>query len=167
MSPYHAPLRDMQFVLRELAGIDEVAKLPGYEDTTDVWESILEEASSFATGVLDPLNQIADKEGCTWVDGKVTTPKGFKEAYKKFADAGWIGLPVHHEYGGQGVPPLLLGPKLEMGDGANIGFANGPLLNQGCIEAIEFVGTDAQKKAWVPNLVSGRWTGTMNLTEPA
>jgi alkylation response protein AidB-like acyl-CoA dehydrogenase len=166
MSTYQAPLRDMQFVLKELAGIDEIAALPGFEDTSDVWESILEEAASFATGVLDPINQIGDKEGCKFVDGKVTTPKGFKEAYKKFADAGWIGLPVPAEYGGQGLPQLLLGPTLEMWNAANIGFANGPLLNQGAIEAIELVGSDAQKKKWIPNLVSGKWTGTMNLTEP-
>jgi 3-(methylthio)propanoyl-CoA dehydrogenase len=166
MSTYQAPLRDMQFVLRELAGVDEVAKLPGFEDTTDVWESILEEAGSFATGVLDPLNRVADKEGCTWNNGEVTTPKGFKEAYKKFADAGWIGLPVPAEYGGQGLPSLLLGPTLEMWNAANIGFANGPLLNQGAIEAIELVGSHDQKQKWIPNLVSGKWTGTMNLTEP-
>ena len=156
----------MQFVLKELAGIDEVAKLPGYEDAADVWESILDEAGAFATGVLDPLNRVADKEGCTFVDGKVTTPKGFKEAYKKFADAGWIGLPVPAEYGGQGLPQLLLGPTLEMWNASNIGFANGPLLNQGAIEAIELVGSDEQKNKWIPNLVSGKWTGTMNLTEP-
>jgi alkylation response protein AidB-like acyl-CoA dehydrogenase len=166
MSTYQAPLRDMQFVLKELAGIDEVAKLPGYEDAADVWESILDEAGAFATGVLDPLNRVADKEGCTFVDGKVTTPKGFKEAYKKFADAGWIGLPVPAEYGGQGLPQLLLGPTLEMWNASNIGFANGPLLNQGAIEAIELVGSDEQKNKWIPNLVSGKWTGTMNLTEP-
>ncbi len=166
MSTYQAPLRDMQFVLRELAGIDEIAKLPGFEDTTDVLDSILEEAGAFATGVLDPLNRTADKEGCTWKDGEVTTPKGFKEAYKKFADAGWIGLPVPAEYGGQGLPQLLLGPTLEMWNGSNIGFANGPLLNQGAIEAIELVGSDEQKKTYIPNLVSGKWTGTMNLTEP-
>jgi 3-(methylthio)propanoyl-CoA dehydrogenase len=166
MSTYQAPLRDMQFVLKELAGVDDVAKLPGFEDTSDVWESILDEAGSFATGVLDPLNRIADKEGCTWNDGKVTTPKGFKEAYKKFADAGWIGLPVPDEYGGQGLPQLLLGPTLEMWNASNIGFANGPLLNQGAIEAIELVGSHEQKQKWIPNLVSGKWTGTMNLTEP-
>jgi alkylation response protein AidB-like acyl-CoA dehydrogenase len=166
MSTYQAPLRDMQFVLRELAGVDEVAKLPGFEDTTDVWESILEEAGSFASGVLDPLNRVADKEGCTWNNGEVTTPKGFKEAYKKFADAGWIGLPVPAEYGGQGLPSLLLGPTLEMWNASNIGFANGPLLNQGAIEAIELVGSHDQKQKWIPNLVSGKWTGTMNLTEP-
>ncbi|MGZ3520816.1 MAG: acyl-CoA dehydrogenase [Vulcanimicrobiaceae bacterium] len=166
MSTYQAPLRDMQFVLRELAGVDDVAKLPGFEDTNDVLESILEEAGSFASGVLDPLNRTADKEGCTWRDGEVTTPTGFKNAYKQFADAGWIGLPVPPEYGGQGLPQLLLGPTLEMWNGANIGFANGPLLNQGAIEAIELCGSDEQKKRYIPNLVSGRWTGTMCLTEP-
>src|SRR5215469_7179137 len=166
MSTYHAPLRDMQFVLKELAGIDDVAKLPGYEDAADVWESILEEAGAFATGVLDPLNRVSDVEGCTFDNGKVTTPKGFKEAYKKFADAGWIGLPVPPEYGGQGLPQLLLGPTLEMWNASNIGFANGPLLNQGAIEAIELVGSHEQKSKWIPNLVSGKWTGTMNLTEP-
>ncbi len=166
MSTYRAPLRDMQFVLRELAGIEEIAKLPGCEETLDVLDSILEEASAFAAGVLDPLNRVADKEGCTFADGKVTTPAGFKAAYKKFADAGWIGLPVPQEYGGQGLPQVLLGPTLEMWNAANIGFANGPLLNQGAIEAIELKGSQEQKKRFIPNLVSGKWTGTMCLTEP-
>ncbi len=166
MSTYRAPLRDMQFVLRELVDLEAIAKLPGYEDTLDVLDSILEEAGAFATGVLDPLNRVADKEGCTWNDGAVTTPKGFKEAYKKFADAGWIGMPVPAEYGGQGLPQTLLGPTLEMWNGANIGFANGPLLNQGAIEAIELCGTQEQKTTYIPNLVSGKWTGTMCLTEP-
>jgi len=156
----------MQFALRELAGVEDVAKLPGCEDTMDVLDSILEEAGAFATGVLDPLNRIGDKEGCTWNNGEVTTPKGFKEAYKKFADAGWIGLPVPPEYGGQGLPSILLGPTLEMWNAANIGFANGPLLNQGAIEAIELCGSDEQKKTYIPNLVNGKWTGTMCLTEP-
>ncbi len=166
MSVYRAPLRDMQFALRELAGIDGVAALPGCEETLDVLDSVLEEAAAFAAGVLDPLNRIGDKAGCTWKDGEVSTPPGFKEAYKKFADAGWIGLPVPPEYGGQGLPQILLGPTLEMWNAANIGFANGPLLNQGAIEAIELVGSDEQKKRFIPNLVSGKWTGTMCLTEP-
>jgi 3-(methylthio)propanoyl-CoA dehydrogenase len=166
MSTYRAPLRDMQFVLRELAGAEEIAKLPGYEDTLDVLDAILDEASTFASEVLDPLNQSGDKEGCTWNDGVVTTPKGFKEAYKQFAQAGWIGLPVPAEYGGQGLPSLMLGPTLEMWNGANVGFANGPLLNQGAIEAIEQFGSEAQKQTFIPKLVSGEWTGTMCLTEP-
>ncbi|MGC1381654.1 MAG: acyl-CoA dehydrogenase [Candidatus Baltobacteraceae bacterium] len=166
MSTYRAPLRDMQFALRELAGIEEVARLPGCEETLDVLDSVLDEAASFAAGVLDPLNRSGDKEGCTWNAGEVSTPRGFKEAYKKFAEAGWIGLPVPEEYGGQGLPQTLLGPTLEMWNAANIGFANGPLLNQGAIEAIELVGSDEQKKRFIPSLVSGKWTGTMCLTEP-
>ena len=166
MSSYQAPLRDMQFVLRELAGLEDVAKLPGYEEVLDVAEPILEEAATFASEVLDPINQTGDKEGCTWNDGNVTTPTGFKEAYAQFAKAGWIGLPVPAQYGGQGLPALMLGPTLEMWNAANIGFANGPLLNQGAIEAIELVGSDEQKNAFIPKLVEGRWTGTMCLTEP-
>jgi 3-(methylthio)propanoyl-CoA dehydrogenase len=166
MSVYRAPLRDMQFALRELAGVDQVAKLPGCEETLEVLDSVLEEAAGFAAGVLDPLNRSGDKEGCTWSEGEVATPRGFKEAYKKFADAGWIGLPVPDEYGGQGLPQIMLGPTLEMWNAANIGFANGPLLNQGAIEAIELVGSDEQKRRFIPNLVSGKWTGTMCLTEP-
>lgn len=156
----------MQFALRELAGIGEIAALPGCEDTLDVLDSVLEEAAAFASGVLDPLNRTGDREGCTWNNGDVATPPGFKEAYKKFAHAGWIGLPVPPEYGGQGLPQILLGPTLEMWNAANIGFANGPLLNQGAIEAIELVGSEEQKKRYIPNLVSGKWTGTMCLTEP-
>jgi alkylation response protein AidB-like acyl-CoA dehydrogenase len=166
MSSYQAPLRDMQFVLSELAGLEDVAKLPGYEDVLDVAQPILDEAATFASEVLDPINQTGDKEGCTWKDGNVTTPKGFKEAYAQFAKAGWIGLPVPPEYGGQGLPSLMLGPTLEMWNASNIGFANGPLLNQGAIEAIELVGSDEQKKTYIPKLVDGSWTGTMCLTEP-
>jgi alkylation response protein AidB-like acyl-CoA dehydrogenase len=166
MSVYRAPLRDMQFALRELAGIDGVAALPGCEETLDVLDSVLEEAAAFAAGVLDPLNRSGDKAGCTWSEGQVVTPPGFKEAYKKFADAGWIGLPVPAEYGGQALPQIMLGPTLEMWNAANIGFANGPLLNQGAIEAIELVGSEEQKRRFIPNLVSGKWTGTMCLTEP-
>jgi alkylation response protein AidB-like acyl-CoA dehydrogenase len=166
MSTYRAPLRDMQFALRELADIAGVTTLPGYGDSLEVLDSVLEEAAAFASGVLDPLNRTGDKEGCTWVAGEVKTPTGFKEAYRQFADAGWIGLPVPPEYGGQGLPQILLGPTLEMWNAANIGFANGPLLNQGAIEAIELVGSEEQKKRYIPNLVSGKWTGTMCLTEP-
>ena len=166
MSAYRAPLRDMQFVLHELADADAVAKLPGYEDAADVFETILQEASTFASEVLDPINLSGDREGCAWNNGAVSTPKGFKEAYKQFATAGWIGLPVAEEFGGQALPQLLLGPTLEMWNAANVGFANGPLLNQGAIEAIELVGSQEQKQRYIPKLVSGEWTGTMCLTEP-
>lgn len=156
----------MYFVLRELAALDQIAQLPGFEEAADMAQPVLEEAAKFATEVLDPLNQSGDKEGCTWGDGAVTTPKGFKEAYAQFARAGWIGLAVPSEHGGQGLPTMLSGATLEMWNGANPGFANGPLLNQGAIEAIELIGTDAQKRRYIPKLVSGEWMGTMCLTEP-
>src|SRR6202163_3893392 len=156
----------MQFVLKELAGLDEIAKLPSFEEASDVADAILEEAARFASEVLDPLNVSGDREGCTWRDGEVTTPKGFKEAYAQFAKAGWIGLPVPPEFGGQGLPQLVLGPTLEMWNSANVGFANGPLLNQGAIEAIELAGSEEKKRQYIPKLVSGEWTGTMCLTEP-
>jgi alkylation response protein AidB-like acyl-CoA dehydrogenase len=166
MASYRAPLRDMSFVLRELAGIDEIARLPGFEETVDVLDPVLAEAATFAREVLDPLNASGDRAGCTWTDGEVTTPPGFKDAYKQFAQAGWIGLPVATEYGGQGLPQVVLGAVLEMWNGANVGFANGPLLNQGAIEAIELVGSAEQKQTYIPRLVSGEWAGTMCLTEP-
>ena len=166
MAPYRAPLRDIQFVLRELAALDEISKLPGFEEAAGVAGPILEEAAAFAAGVLDPINQSGDREGCTWRDGAVITPKGFKEAYAQFARGGWIGLAVPEEFGGQGLPALLSGATLEMWNAANVGFANGPLLNQGAIEAIELIGSEEQKKAYIPKLVSGEWTGTMCLTEP-
>jgi alkylation response protein AidB-like acyl-CoA dehydrogenase len=166
MARYRAPLRDMTFVMRELAGIGAIARLPGFEETADVLDPVLAEAAAFAAEVLDPLNVTGDRAGCTWHDGEVTTPPGFKDAYKRFAQAGWIGLPVAVEHGGQGLPQLLFGAVLEMWNGANVGFANGPLLNQGAIEAIELVGSDEQKQRYIPKLVSGEWTGTMCLTEP-
>src|SRR6204780_4551408 len=159
MNPYRAPLRDMQFVLRELVPFADVAALPGCEELPDVLDPILEEAAAFATGVLEPLNREGDVAGCTWSDGVVETPAGFGNAYRSFAQSGWIGLAVPEEYGGQALPQIFLGPTLEMWNAANIGFANGPLLNQGAIEAIELVGSDAQKNHYIPNFVSGKWTG--------
>ncbi|MDQ2909085.1 MAG: acyl-CoA dehydrogenase [Candidatus Eremiobacteraeota bacterium] len=166
MSTYRAPLRDMDFVLRELADVAAVSQLPGYEETLDVLDSILAEAATFAGEVLDPINASGDREGCTWRDGEVTMPRGFTEAYRRFAQAGWIGLPVAADHGGQGLPQILLGPTLEMWNAANVGFANGPLLNQGAIEAIELAGSHEQKQRYIPKLVSGEWSGTMCLTEP-
>jgi alkylation response protein AidB-like acyl-CoA dehydrogenase len=165
MATYRAPVRDMAFVLRELAGIDDIATLPGFEETVEVLDPVLAEAATFAAEVLDPINASGDRAGCTWNDGVVTTPPGFKAAYQQFARAGWIGLPVATQHGGQGLPQVLLGAVLEMWNGANVGFANGPLLNQGAIEAIELVGTVEQKETYIPRLVSGEWMGTMCLTE--
>jgi len=166
MASYRAPLRDMSFVMRELAGIDEIAELPGFEETAGVLDPVLVEAANFAAAVLDPLNVSGDRAGCTWNDGEVATPAGFKAAYLQFAQAGWVGLAVAAGHGGQGLPQLVFGAVLEMWNGANVGFANCPLLNGGAIEALELAGSDALKQTYIPRLVSGEWTGAMCLTEP-
>jgi alkylation response protein AidB-like acyl-CoA dehydrogenase len=166
MATYRAPLRDMQFVVRELIDINAIAALPGYADVPDVIDPIFEEAATFASEVLDPLNVVGDREGCTWKDGVVTTPKGFKEAYAQFAKAGWVGLPVEEEHGGQNLPSIVSGPVGEMWNGANVGFANAPGLNQGAIEAIVLTASEEQKHRFLPKMVDGTWTGTMCLTEP-
>src|SRR6266513_4919250 len=129
MSAYKAPLKDMKFVLNELAGLDEVAKLPGYgEASPDTVDAILEEASKFASGVLDPINYSGDQEGSKWADGNVRTPKGFADAYKKFAGGGWNALPFEPEWGGQGLPKLVATPVDEMWTAANMSFSLCPLL---------------------------------------
>nr|MBP8214948.1 acyl-CoA dehydrogenase N-terminal domain-containing protein [Propionivibrio sp.] len=129
MSEYRAPIRDMQFVLNELAGLDDLAKLPGCEEATpDVVDAILEEAAKFAEEVLSPLNASGDKEGARFADGKVTTPKGFKEAYKLFAESGWTALGCEPEWGGQGLPRLVATPVAEMWKSANHAFSLCPLL---------------------------------------
>ncbi len=167
MSVYNAPLRDMKFVLNELAGLGEVAKLPGYEEATpDTVEAILEEAAKFTTGVLDPLNWTGDQEGSQWKDGAVKTPKGFKEAYRQFVEAGWNALPLEPEWGGQGLPKIVSTPVTEMVTAANMAFSLCPLLTQGAIEALLLCGSDQLKKTFLEKMVSGTWTGTMNLTEP-
>ncbi|MBD5633337.1 MAG: acyl-CoA dehydrogenase [Candidatus Eremiobacteraeota bacterium] len=166
MAAYQAPLRDLVFNAREIADLESVAKLPGYEEAGDMLEAIVDEAANFAAKVLDPINATGDREGAHFDDGNVTTPKGFKEAFRQFADAGWIGLPMPSEYGGQGLPQLLGTAALEMWQASNMAFSNGPLLNQGAIEAILLCGTEEQKQTFIPKLISGEWTGTMDLTEP-
>jgi 3-(methylsulfanyl)propanoyl-CoA dehydrogenase len=167
MSAYSAPLKDMRFVLNELAGLGEVAKLPGYEEATpDTVDAILEEAAKFASGVLDPINYSGDQEGSKWTDGEVRTPKGFREAYKPFCEGGWNALPFEHEWGGQGLPRLVSTPVQEMWKSSNMSFSLCPLLTGGAIEALVLRGSDELKKAYLPKMVEGRWTGTMNLTEP-
>jgi len=167
MSAYQAPLKDMKFVLNELAGLGEVAKLPGYEEATpDTVEAILEEASKFASGVLDPINYSGDQEGSKWADGAVRTPKGFAEAYKRFCEGGWNALPFETEWGGQSLPRLVSTPVQEMWKSSNMSFSLCPLLTQGAIEALLLRGSDELKQKYLPKMVEGRWTGTMNLTEP-
>ena len=167
MSAYQAPLKDMRFVLNELAGLAEVAKLPGYQDATaDTVDAILEEASKFASGVLDPINYSGDQEGSRWADGNVRTPKGFRDAYKQFCEGGWNALPFEADWGGQGLPKLVSTPVQEMWKSSNMSFSLCPLLTQGAIEALVLRGSDELKKRYLPSMVEGKWTGTMNLTEP-
>ncbi|KAB2968601.1 acyl-CoA dehydrogenase [Zoogloea sp.] len=167
MSSYNAPIRDMQFVLRELAGLEDVSALPGCEDASpDLVDAIIEEASKFASGVLAPLNWTGDQEGARWDNGEVRTAAGWKEAYTQFAEAGWTALACEPEFGGQGLPKLVSTVVMEMWQAANMAFSLCPMLTNGAIEAIKLCGTDEQKAAYLPKMISGEWTGTMNLTEP-
>jgi len=164
---YKAPLKDMQFVLNELANLAEVNALPGCEDATpDTVEAVLEENAKFCGEVIAPLNHAGDREPSFWADGEVTTTKGFKEAFRAYADAGWQGVQHPQEFGGQGLPKLVATPCMEMLHGANLSFALVALLSDGAIEALLTAGSDEQKARFLEPLVSGKWTGTMNLTEP-
>ncbi|HSA69015.1 MAG TPA: acyl-CoA dehydrogenase [Burkholderiales bacterium] len=167
MSTYQAPLKDMRFVLNELAGLSEVARLPGYQDATpDTVDAILEEASKFASEVLDPINYSGDQEGSEWNDGAVTTPEGFKQAYQQYVQSGWGALPFDAHWGGQGLPKLVATAVEEMFTASNMSFSLCPLLTQGAIHALELCGSEALKRTYLGKMVEGLWTGTMNLTEP-
>jgi alkylation response protein AidB-like acyl-CoA dehydrogenase len=168
MSQYRAPLADMQFVMQELAGLAEVTALPGLEDaTSDTVSAILEEADKFATEILDPLNRVGDREGARLAgDGCVVTPTGFKDAYRRFCELGWNGLAKNPTFGGQGMPHLVAAAADEIWNASNMAFELCPMLTGGAIEAIELNGSEALKRAYLPKMVSGEWTGTMNLTEP-
>ncbi|WP_426341852.1 acyl-CoA dehydrogenase [Pseudoduganella sp. S-14] len=164
---YQAPMKDMLFVMNELANLAGVSALPGCEDANaETAEAVLEENAKFVSGVIAPLNHAADKEPSSWTDGKVTTSKGFKEAFKQFAEAGWQGLQHPTEFGGQGLPKLIGTPCVEMLHGSNLSFALVALLSDGAIEALLTAGSDEQKATYLEPLVTGKWTGTMNLTEP-
>jgi len=163
---YTAPIRDMAFALEAIAGLDQVAPHFGDSAAPDLVRQILEEAGKLAGEVLAPINRSGDIEGSTLENGLVRTPKGFKEAYKAYAEGGWNGLPFEPEFGGQGLPWTVAIPVQEMWNAANLGWAVGPLLTFGAVEALTSHGTDAQKRAYLPKLISGEWTATMNLTEP-
>jgi len=164
---YQAPLKDMLFVMNELAGLADIHTLPGCEDATpDTAEAVLEENAKFCGAVVAPLNWPSDKEPSFWHDGQVTTSKGFKEAFKAYGEAGWQGVQHPTEFGGQGLPKLLATPCIEMLNSASISFALVALLSDGAIEALLTAGSDEQKAVYLEKLVSGQWTGTMNLTEP-
>ena len=167
MAEYVAPLKDMQFLLKHVIGLDQVNQVPGWEDVTeDVVDAILEEAGKLATEVLSPLNATGDRTGSKWKDGVVTTPPGFREAYWQYVNAGWGNIQSPTQFGGQGLPHLLATPVEEMWGSANLAFKLCPMLTQGAIGAISHVGPDSVREKFLPNMVAGKWTGTMNLTEP-
>ncbi|MGZ5078261.1 MAG: acyl-CoA dehydrogenase [Usitatibacter sp.] len=167
MAEYVAPLKDMQFVLKHVVGLDQVNRLPGWEDVTDdVVDAILEEAGKVASEVLSPLNSTGDRAGAKFNDGVVTMPAGFKEAYWQYVKAGWGNIKSPVEFGGQGLPHLIGTPVEEMWGAANLAFKLCPMLTQGAIEAISHVGPEDLRTRFLPKMVSGEWTGTMNLTEP-
>jgi alkylation response protein AidB-like acyl-CoA dehydrogenase len=167
VAEYVAPIKDMRFVLKHVVGLDQVNQLPGWEEVTeDVVDAILEEAGKLASEVLSPLNSTGDRQGAKWKDGVVTTPQGFKEAYWQYVNAGWGNILSPTKFGGQGLPHLLATPVEEMWGSSNLAFKLCPMLTQGAIEAIEHVGPESLREKFLPNMVSGKWTGTMNLTEP-
>ncbi len=167
MAEYAAPLKDMQFVLKHVVGLDQVNTLPGWDEVTeDVVDAILEEAAKFAGEVLSPLNASGDKAGAKWKDGDVITAPGFKDAYWQFVNGGWGNIMSPVEFGGQGLPATLSTPVEEMWGSANIAFKLCPMLTLGAVEALHSNASDDLKQRFLPNMVSGKWTGTMNLTEP-
>jgi len=167
MPTYTAPLADIRFTLQHIAGLEAISQLPGYQEATlDTCDAILEEAAKFAQDVLAPLNEVGDKEGARLVDGKVVVPTGVAAAYRQFAEAGWNSVAFDPDYGGQGMPWALTTALQEIWNAANMAFSLCPLLTQGAIEALQIHGSDAQKKKYLAPLIAGRWTGTMNLTEP-
>ena len=164
---YVAPVKDMMFNIEHLANLEEIAQMPGFEDAgLDTAQAVLEESAKFTEGVLDPLNWEGDKNPSSWKDGVVTSTPGFKEAFKQFTDGGWQGLQHPTDFGGQGLPKTIGAACGEMVNSANMSFALCPLLSDGAIEALLTAGSDELKATYLENLVSGKWTGTMNLTEP-
>jgi alkylation response protein AidB-like acyl-CoA dehydrogenase len=164
---YAPPVKDMQFVLEHVAELDQIARLPGGDGADpELVRHILAEASSFAAEELAPLNARGDHEGSTLENGVVRTPQGWREAYRKYVDGGWNSVPFDPDYGGQGVPWLVATAVQEMWQSANMAFGLCPLLNQGAVELLSAHGSDEQKRTYLSKMVSGDWTGTMNLTEP-
>src|SRR5271154_6056216 len=167
MPVYRAPLDDYRFVMHELLDVEKHRDLPGYQDLSpDTIDDILTNAAKFCEEVLQPLNQSGDEEGCHFENGVVRTPKGFKEAYKAYSEAGWGGLGGPAEFGGAGMPVLMTMALSEMGMAANQSLAMYPMLTAGAYGALIATGADWMKQHIVPKMVSGEWAGTMCLTEP-
>ena len=164
---YKAPLKDMLFDIQHLARIDQIAQIPGFEDAgLDTAQAVLEECAKLNEGVLAPLNFEGDKNPSSWKDGVVTTTPGFKDAFRQYGEGGWQGLQHPTDFGGQGLPKTIGAACIEMTNSANMSFALCPLLTDGAIEALLTAGSDELKATYLEKLVTGQWTGTMNLTEP-
>ena len=164
---YRAPVKDMLFVMKELAGIDAVAQLPGFEEAgIDTAQAVLEECAKFNEGVVAPLNVDGDVNPSSFDQGEVHATPGFKAAFHQYTEGGWQGLHHPADFGGQGLPKLIHAACQEMVNAANLSFALCPLLTDGAIEALLTAGSDEQKATYIPKLIDGTWTGTMNLTEP-
>lgn len=167
MTEYIAPVKEIKFTLNDVVGIADVTELEVYQDATeDIIDAVLLEGARYANEVLSPTNRVGDKEGAVLKEGKVKTASGFKEAYNLYRQNGWSGICANTEYGGQGLPSFLGIAIMEMIDSANMAFSLCPILTASTIEALEVHGTDAQKNTYLEKLISGEWTGTMNLTEP-
>ncbi len=167
MPTYRAPAENIKFVLHDVLKAESLSDLPGFEEfSADLIDQIIEEGGKICEEVLFPLNQSGDKEGCKFNDGEVKTPEGFKEAYSTFAEGGWCGLSADPKYGGMGMPVLLNTVMQEMICSSNMSFGMYPGLSQGAYEALHHFGTDEQKALYLPKLIEGVWSGTMNLTEP-
>jgi len=165
---YQPPVREHLFLLRDVLEIETYSNLPGFSDAPmDLVEQILDESAKFCSEVLAPLNAVGDKQGCVWhSDGSVTTPPGFKAAYRQFVEGGWPALGSEPEFGGQGLPAVVNLACNEMSSSSNMAFSMYPGLTHGAYSAILAGGSDAQKQLYLPKLATGEWGGTMNLTEP-
>jgi alkylation response protein AidB-like acyl-CoA dehydrogenase len=164
---YAAPIADMEFAATRLAGFSEIARLRGGDDLNEeLLRSIIEEGGKFASGVLAPLNRVGDRQGSKLINGAVKTPDGWREAYKQFVDGGWNAVPFDPAYGGQGLPHVVATALFELWHSANMAFALCPMLTQAAVEAVSRYGSRDQKETYLPKMVSGEWTGTMQLTEP-
>ena len=167
MSDYQAPVQDWLFNLQHLAGLNQLAELPGFEDAgLETAQAVLQECARFNQEVVAPLNAVGDRQPASLQDGVVRTTPGFQQAYQQFVEGGWQGLQHPVEYGGQGLPKSIAAACAELVNGASVSFALCPLLTDGAIEALLTAGSDSLKNRYLQQLVSGAWTGTMNLTEP-